>query len=94
MPAIPEQLTSIGYSRRPGIKVRSEGPAAGRQMIEEMKRPRVLVGSTECSSCRMQMEEGANKRTLHPVQYLALAYGLLPEVEGRLKEPLRELLLR
>ena len=28
----------------------------------------------------MQMEDGAGKRTLHPVQYLALAYGLMPEL--------------
>src|SRR5260221_10781363 len=25
-----------------------------------------LFGSTECSSCRLQMEDGAEKRTLHP----------------------------
>ncbi len=42
----------------------------------------------------MQMEDGALKRTLHPVQYLALAYGLMPEVADRLCEPLRELVLR
>ena len=53
--------------------------AAGRPMLEELARPRVLFGSTECSTCRMQMEDGAGKRTLHPVQYLALAYGLMPE---------------
>ena len=63
-------------------------------MLAELKRPRCLFGSSECSSCRMQMEEGAGKRTLHPVQYLALSYGLLPEVESRLQEPLRELTLR
>ena len=48
--------------------------------MEELNRPRVLFGATECSTCRMQMEQGSGKRTLHPVQYLALAYGLLPEV--------------
>ena len=42
----------------------------------------------------MQMEEGAGKRTLHPAQYLAYAYGLMPQIEDRLKEPLREMLLR
>ena len=68
--------------------------AAGAPMLEELRRPRALFGAAECSSCRMQMEEGAGKRTLHPVQYLALAYGLMPEMETRLKEPLRELLLR
>jgi FAD/FMN-containing dehydrogenase/Fe-S oxidoreductase len=67
---------------------------AGRPMLEEMARPRVRFGSTECSACRLQMEEGSAKRTLHPVQYLALAYGLLPEVARRLEEPLRDLVLR
>jgi FAD/FMN-containing dehydrogenase/Fe-S oxidoreductase len=62
--------------------------AAGRPMLEELSRPRVLFGSTECSTCRMQMEEGSGKVTLHPVQYLALAYGLLPEIARRLRTPL------
>jgi FAD/FMN-containing dehydrogenase/Fe-S oxidoreductase len=68
--------------------------AAGRPMLDEMKRPRVLFGSTECSTCRMQMEDGAGKRTLHPIQYLALAQGLLPELAQRLQEPFGELVLR
>ena len=40
------------------------------------------------------MEDGAGKRTLHPAQYLALAYGLMPAVARRLAEPLQELVLR
>ena len=67
---------------------------AGRPMLEELRRPRVLFGSTECSTCRLQMEDGSGKRTLHPAQYLALAYGLLPDVARRLKEPIQELVLR
>jgi len=67
---------------------------AGAAMLNELRRPQNLFGSTECSTCRMQMEDGAEKRTLHPVQFLALAYGLLPEVADRLREPLRELVLR
>ncbi|MCI0700507.1 MAG: FAD-binding protein, partial [Planctomycetia bacterium] len=65
--------------------------AAGAAMFEELNRPRVLFGSTECSACRMQMEQGSGKRTLHPVQYLAYAYGLLPELEPRFHRPLGEL---
>jgi FAD/FMN-containing dehydrogenase/Fe-S oxidoreductase len=61
--------------------------AAGAPMLAELSRPRVVYGSTECSTCRIQMEDGANKRTLHPAQYLALAYGLMPELAGRLKSP-------
>jgi FAD/FMN-containing dehydrogenase/Fe-S oxidoreductase len=60
----------------------------GRRMIDEVSRPRVLFGSTECSACRLQMQEGTGKRTLHPVQYLAHAYGLLPEIGTRLQRPL------
>jgi FAD/FMN-containing dehydrogenase/Fe-S oxidoreductase len=67
---------------------------AGQPMLEELSRPRVLFGSTECSACRLQMEDGAGKRTLHPVQYLALAYGLMPEITQRLNEPIRNLVLR
>ena len=66
---------------------------AGQPMLQELQRPRVLFGAAECSSCRMQMEEGSGKRALHPVQYLALAYGLMPDLARRLREPSRELLL-
>jgi FAD/FMN-containing dehydrogenase/Fe-S oxidoreductase len=58
--------------------------AAGKPLLDELRRPRVLFGSTECSACRLQMEEGSGKRTLHPVQYLALSYGLMPELANRL----------
>jgi FAD/FMN-containing dehydrogenase/Fe-S oxidoreductase len=67
---------------------------AGAAMLSELQRPRTLFGSTECSTCRLQMEDGTGKRTLHPVQYLALAYGLLPEVADRLREPMHDLVLR
>ncbi len=66
---------------------------AGRSMLEELAGPRVLFGSTECSSCRMQMEDRTGKRTLHPVEYLALAYGFLPELRRRLTEPIGDLVL-
>ncbi len=67
---------------------------AGRAMLDELRRPRVLHGSTECCTCRMQMEDGGGKRTLHPAQYLALSYGLVPDVARRLHEPIRDLVLR
>jgi Fe-S oxidoreductase/FAD/FMN-containing dehydrogenase len=67
---------------------------AGRPMLEELTRPGLAFGSTECSTCRLQMEDGAGKRTLHPVQYLALAYGLMPGLARRLEEPIRGLVLQ
>lgn len=67
---------------------------AGAAMLTELTKPEHRFGSTECSSCRMQMEDATKKRTLHPAQYLALAYGLMPKVEERLNAPIRELVLR
>ena len=60
---------------------------AGRPMLEELARPRHAHGSSECSACRLQMQEGTGKRAAHPVQYLALAYGLMPSVADRLGRP-------
>ncbi|MCI0641008.1 MAG: FAD-binding protein [Gemmataceae bacterium] len=68
--------------------------AVGRPMLTELRQSSAPYGASECSSCRMQMEAGAGKRSLHPAQYLALAYGLLPDVSKRLQEPIRDLLLR
>ena len=62
---------------------------AGHAMLTELSQPEVHFGSTECSTCRLQMEDAGGKRTLHPVQYLALAYGLMPELRQRLQAPLR-----
>ena len=67
--------------------------AAGAPMFARMLRPGIIAGSTECSTCRMQIEHGIGKRTVHPVQILALAYGLMPEIAHRLKEPIDELAL-
>ncbi|WP_439625674.1 FAD-linked oxidase C-terminal domain-containing protein [Gemmata sp.] len=65
--------------------------AAGAPVFAELNRPGLIFGSTECSSCRIQLQDGTGKRTLHPVEYLALAYGLMPEIEARLRRPLTEL---
>jgi FAD/FMN-containing dehydrogenase/Fe-S oxidoreductase len=76
-----------------GLKAENYAPslAAGAGLFAELNRPRVLLGSTECSSCRLQMQEGTGKRTLHPVQYLAYAYGLMPELEARFGRALGKL---
>jgi Fe-S oxidoreductase len=54
---------------------------AGWGLISALRDPVIDVGTTECSSCKMQMEQGATKPTVHPLKILALAYGLMPEVE-------------
>jgi Fe-S oxidoreductase len=49
----------------------------GLGLISEMRGGRVEAGATECSACRLQMEQGTTKATVHPVKLLAKAYGLL-----------------
>jgi Fe-S oxidoreductase len=36
------------------------------------------AGATECAACRIQMEQGTTKPSVHPIKLLAKAYGLLP----------------
>jgi FAD/FMN-containing dehydrogenase/Fe-S oxidoreductase len=53
----------------------------GMPLINAMRSPSIIAGTTECSACKIQMEQGTTKPTIHPVKILALAYGLLPELE-------------
>ncbi|MFN8705649.1 MAG: hypothetical protein ACK50J_03135, partial [Planctomyces sp.] len=57
----------------------------GHDLIQEMQTARVHAGTTDCSSCRMQMEQGATIPTIHPLKLLAFAYGLMPRIGERLK---------
>lgn len=52
----------------------------GRDMIAALRDSEITAGTTECSSCKMQMEQGTSKPTIHPIKILAHAYGLMPEV--------------
>jgi FAD/FMN-containing dehydrogenase/Fe-S oxidoreductase len=57
---------------------------AGWGLISAMRDPGVQLGTTECSACKMQMEQGTTKPTIHPLKVLALAYGIMPEIESLL----------
>ena len=52
----------------------------GWKLISRLRDPDLQAGVTECSTCKMQMEQGATKPTFHPIKLLAHSYGLLPEV--------------
>lgn len=69
---------------------RAASQTIGQRMTEALNGSDVIFGSSECGSCRIQMQETTGKRAVHPVQYLAMAYGLLPEVGRRLVVPLRD----
>ncbi|HTL52088.1 MAG TPA: hypothetical protein VL860_05860, partial [Planctomycetota bacterium] len=50
--------------------------AIGHGLFGELQKETVQLGLSECSTCRIQMEHGAHKATVHPIQILAEAYGL------------------
>lgn len=54
---------------------------AGWPLIRAMRDPHLDLGATECCACKMQMEQGTTRMTLHPIKLLAHAYRLMPEIE-------------
>ena len=64
----------------------------GRSLFDAMQSPVIQVGTTECGSCKMQMEQGHSRATLHPLKLLALAYGFMPELKNRLRPAGKRLL--
>ncbi len=96
IPGVRVRTIDVGCSGMAGTwglraRTREASRAAGADMLAEFDRPGVLFGSTECGACRVQMQDVTRKRTLHPIQYLALAYGLMPELAERLTKPLGKL---
>jgi FAD/FMN-containing dehydrogenase/Fe-S oxidoreductase len=53
---------------------------AGWGLISSLRQTNFQAGTTECSACKLQMEQGSPKPTIHPLKLLALAYGLMPEL--------------
>ena len=49
----------------------------GLGLMSSLRGGAIEAGATECSACRIQMEQGTTKPTVHPVKLLAKAYGLL-----------------
>ncbi len=57
---------------------------AGWGLISSLREPGVQAGVTECSACKIQMEQGTTKPTVHPLKILALSYDLMPELTSLL----------
>ena len=53
----------------------------GRRLIRYTRTMPEDGGVTECSGCKMQMEQGTEQPTLHPIKVLARSYGLMPRLE-------------
>src|SRR5947209_13408226 len=60
---------------------------AGRGLLNRLRVDDIELGATECGACRMQMEQGVPKRTLHPIKLLSLSYGLNPSLRRQFKDP-------
>ncbi len=60
---------------------------AGRGLMRRLRDADIDIGATECGACRIQMEQGVTKRTLHPIKLLSLGYGLNPELRRQFKSP-------
>lgn len=56
----------------------------GQPLIDEMRSPDFILGATECSSCRLQMQQDSPIETVHPIKLLAASYGLMPKLLERL----------
>ena len=59
----------------------------GLPLFSALRDPAIQLGTSECCLCKMQMEQGGNKRALHPIVLLAHAYGFLPEIEPVVSQP-------
>ena len=66
----------------------------GLPLILELRGGGYQAGVTECSTCRIQMEQGATFSTIHPIKLLALAYGLMPELKGVIASPTEPLVVK
>ena len=55
---------------------------SGINLVSSIRNSGFDAGATECSACRLQMEQGTTKPTVHPVKLLAKSYGLLPGPSG------------
>jgi Fe-S oxidoreductase len=60
---------------------------AGRPLLSRLRDRDIDLGATECGACRIQMEQGRTKSTLHPIKLLSLSYGLNPDLLHRIKVP-------
>ncbi len=62
-------------------------------LISRMRDGDLTIGTTECSSCKIQMEQGTSIPTLHPLKLMAYSYGLMPNVAHKLQKTTRKLIV-
>jgi len=62
-------------------------------LISRLRDPNLQAGATECSTCKIQMEQGTTKPTIHPIKLFAHSYGLLPQAAALLTAKGKELIV-
>lgn len=87
IPALQIQPANVGCSGMAGTyglqrKNFRNSVRIGWGLISTMKETGAQFGTTECTACKLQMEQGTTKPTVHPVALLAYAYGIMPQFGG------------
>lgn len=57
----------------------------GWPLITAVRKHPAHAAATQCSACKMQIEHGSGRTTVHPIKLLAHAYGRLPGFERQLR---------
>jgi Fe-S oxidoreductase len=65
----------------------------GWDLISRMRDGDLTIGTTECASCKIQMEQGTTIPTLHPLKLMAYSYGLMPNIANKLQKTTRKLIV-
>ena len=65
----------------------------GMPLINAVRQPTIVAGATECSACKIQMEQGTTKPTIHPLKIMALAYGKMPQLKDLFERRSEELVV-
>ena len=66
---------------------------AGLPLLSTIRTSSFEASTTECSTCKIQMEQGTTKPTIHPIKIMALAYGLMPELRNVLNSTSEDLVV-
>ncbi|NOZ40548.1 MAG: anaerobic glycerol-3-phosphate dehydrogenase subunit C [Planctomycetes bacterium] len=66
---------------------------AGLPLLTAIRTGAFQAATTTCSTCKIQMEQGTSKPTIHPIKLVALAYGLMPELRSLLDSPSEDLVV-
>ncbi|MGL6196109.1 MAG: heterodisulfide reductase-related iron-sulfur binding cluster, partial [Thermoguttaceae bacterium] len=62
----------------------------GIRLFLGLRNPLIQAGTTDCTACRLQMEQGCAKPTIHPIKILAYSYGLTSDFASALDAKQRE----